>query len=931
MTASLDSRTSAGIAQTATRQQMIANANRFAHEWAGEKRERAEKDSFWNEFFEIFGISRRRVGGVFEYHAQRHSTGGYGWIDLFWPGKIAVEHKSLGQDLAAAMDQLVDYLTTLPDVDQPALAVVCDFERFVVRDLEHATTTEFKISDLSKRIEIFAFLAGYSKHSDTYDEESANLEATQLLADLHDRLAEFGYPAHDLSIFLVRILYILFADDTQVWEKNLFEDFISVETREDGSNLGRVLMELFDVLDTRDRMSSLSPTLQAFEYVNGGLFADPIRTPSCDRKVREALLAACRFEWSVISPVIFGSLFQNVMTPADRRKLGAHYTTERDILRALNPLFLDDLREELQQARSQPGLKARLNALRRLRAKLPTIKILDPACGVGNFLMVAFRELRAIELQVQLEIREAEGTGSEAKVFDIDLLRQVKLNQFYGIEIEEFPAKIAETALHLADHQANMQMARAFGEYVPSLPLSRSAEIVIANALRTDWNEVLPSKECSYVVGNPPFVGISLRTAENTNDLQQVWGSEYHGTMDYVSGWYKVATKYMKDTDIRAAFVSTNSITQGEQTAVVWNPLFERGLTVEFAHRTFKWISEAKGTASVHVVIVGFSLSDNSRRSKKTLFYYETLESEPSPREVSSISPYLVPGPQIAVPDRSTPLSPDLPEVHYGNKPSAKGFTITKSQIDEFLADPIAKKYVRPYVGARELTHNLERWCLWLVDSTPADRRNSPLIAERIEAVRRQRTKSKAVSTQDAAATAHLFRQIVQPVTDYVCIPIHGSSKRRYFPVKHLPQHVIASNATFVAEDPDGVLFSVISSSWFMVWQDVVGGKIKSDPRFNKLLVWNTFPMPRLSERNRVALIDAGSKILATRDTLDMSLSEMYESDQMPPSLLSAHKHLDKVLDRTMAPRKRIRGEADRLEVLMSLYAKLVNEGRIVV
>lgn len=365
------------LTQTATRPGMAARAATFVSEWSGEERERAEKDSFWNEFFGIFGISRRRVGGVFEYVARRHSTGNHGFMDLFWPGHIAVEHKSAGGDLAAAMDQLVDYLTGVDDVDFPHLAVVCDFETFVVRDLEAGIQVTFPLEDLPAHLDTFAFLAGYSRRVVPVDEEQANLHATELLTRLHDRLASYGYPAHDLRVLLVRILYILFADDTQIWPKNLFEDFVRVKTATDGSDLGSKLRDLFEVLNSEQRMSNLDPTLAEFEYVNGGLFSETIRTPACDAQIRQDLLRACQFEWSTISPVIFGSLFQNVMTSPERRRLGAHFTTERDILRTLRPLFLDKLEGDLQQAKD--ATVGRLQRLREFRSELPELHFLDPA------------------------------------------------------------------------------------------------------------------------------------------------------------------------------------------------------------------------------------------------------------------------------------------------------------------------------------------------------------------------------------------------------------------------------------------------------------------------------------------------------------------------------------------------------------------------
>lgn len=918
-----------GISQTATRAEISERVNEFVSDWCGETRERAEKDSFWNDFFAIFGISRRRVGGVFEYVAQRHSTGRHGFMDLFWPGKIAVEHKSRGADLTAAMDQLVDYLITIDPLDVPSLAVVCDFDRFLVRDLEAATTVEFQLEQLPSRIDLFTYLAGYQRGAVQHDEEQANILATALLANLHDRLKEYGYPVHDLRVLLVRLLYILFADDTQVWQKNLFEDYIRVHTAEDGSDLGSKLRDLFDVLNQETRMANLSPALNAFEYVNGGLFAEPISAPVCDREIRRDLLRACQFDWSEISPVIFGSLFQNVMTDKERRVIGAHFTTERDILRTLGPLFLDELESELAAAKA--ATTGRLARLREFRAKLPTLTFLDPACGCGNFLMVAFRHLRRLELEAQLAIRQAEGAGI-TDVFDITLLRQVTLEQFHGIEIEEFPARIAQTALHLTDHQANMQMAAAFGHYVPSLPLSRTANIRIANALRLDWNEVLHAESCTYVVGNPPFIGISLRSAEQTEDMQLVWADDYHGTLDYVTSWYRKAADYMANYPIRAAFVSTSSISQGEQVEPMWGPLLAAGFSIDFAHRTFAWVSEARGAAHVHVVIIGFSKNrPRPRGHRLRLFNYPNVKGEPVEAAVTRINPYLVEGPDILVRSSSKPISPDLPEVRYGNKPTDGGhFIVDAEELPDFLRDPVAKQYVHPYVGARELLHDTERWCLWLADAPASDIRSSRLLSDRVAGVKQFREASKAASTKEAARTAHLFRQITQPAGDYICIPIHVSEGRGYFPVKQLHEDVVASNATFIADDPDGLLFAVISSSWYLAWQNTVGGRLESRLRFNKLLAWNTFPMPRLTNQNAIKVIAAGQKILEARAELEgQSLADMYASGMMNPKLLSAHDALDWTLDRVLAPRRRISTEADRLAVLFDLYERITTEGQL--
>jgi hypothetical protein len=576
-----------GVIQSATFAQMQTRANQFVARWQGETRERAEKDSFWNEFLAIFGIDRRRVG-VFEFLAQRYSTGRHGFIDLLIPGQLAVEHKSAGEDMHEAMGQLVDYLITMKPIDVPHTLVVCDFRTFLVRDVLSGVTTEFPLTDLSKHIDGFAFLAGYTQRPSHETEEEANLAATGLLSRLHDALKDNGYDGHALRVFLVRLLYILFADDTAVWPRNLFHDWLVVRTAEDGSDLGAKINELFAVLDTprSKRPKNVDADLNEFAYVNGALFEENLRPPRCDAAMRDYLIDACRFEWSRISPAVFGSLFQNVMDAAERRQLGAHYTSERDIMRTIRPLFLDDLEARLAAIKSQENRSDRLKALKAIRDEMATWTFFDPACGCGNFLMLAYRELRRVELDCLLAIRNDEATleagqrgrrtapGLGQAALDISMESKVTVDQFYGIEIEEFPARIAETAMHLVDHQANLALSEAFGDYYVRLPIRDTAHIHVDNALRLEWNSVLPADRCAFLLGNPPFSGQYTRSAHQTDDLKAVWGNGYNGYLDYVTGWYVKARWYVNDRPVKVAFVSTNSISQGEPVPHLWEPLF---------------------------------------------------------------------------------------------------------------------------------------------------------------------------------------------------------------------------------------------------------------------------------------------------------------------------------------------------------------------
>ena len=579
------------------------NAVAFARDWAGVAREEAEAKSFWDEFFAVFGLKRRLVA-AFEEPVKKLS-GTYGFIDLFWKGTLLVEHKSRGKPLDKAHTQALEYIQSLKnegrDDEVPRYVIVSDFARIALHDLEEGTTSEIELRDLHEHVDKFAFIPGYKQHK-LDAEDPVNIKAVELLGDLHDALVAGGYRGHDLERFLVRILFCLFAEDTGLIERAVFTDFIENHTEADGSDLGAHLARLFQVLNTPEerRQHNLLVELADLPYVNGNLFHEALGFADFNRDMRNRLLACCRFDWSRISPAVFGSLFQSVMEPKERRQEGAHYTSERDILKLVRSLFLDDLRAEFAK------IKTNKNKLKEFHNKLGRLTFFDPACGCGNFLVVTYRELRLLEIDVLLLLH------GKQMVTDIRYLALVDVDAFYGIEISEFPARIAEVAMWLVDHQMNQRLSRAFGQYMVRLPLKKSAKIVVGNALRLDWKEVLPPSKCSYVLGNPPFIGKHYRSSEQKLDLETVMGSFKNiGDVDYVAAWYFKAGEYISDTEIRVAFVSTNSVTQGEQVSVLWPELLKRyKLIIHFAHRTFQWRSEARGKAHVHVVVIGFGLRE---------------------------------------------------------------------------------------------------------------------------------------------------------------------------------------------------------------------------------------------------------------------------------------------------------------------------------
>ena len=589
--------------------EMRVRAAVFAGEWKDASYEKGETQSFYNDFFEVFGVRRRTVAR-YEEHVEKLDNR-HGFIDLFWPGKLLVEQKSAGRDLRKAYGQAGAYFDALPEDQRPRYILVSDFQTFELHDLDEREEVSFPLSDLPKHVESFGFIRGVQRRA-FRDQDPANIRAAELVGRLHDALDATGYRGHDLERFLVRIVFCLFADDTGIFEpRDIFLDFIETRTGKDGADLGPWLSQLFQVLDTpeNDRSATLDEDLARFPFVNGSLFDGPLRIPSFDSAMREILLNACRFDWSNISPAIFGALFQSVMDPAERRAQGAHYTTEKNILKVIEPLFLDDLREEFERLKARRDTRRRAELLR-FQERLGRLRFLDPACGCGNFLIVAYRELRALEIEVLKTILSGEQLDALA-----DTLSVVDVDQFHGIEIGEFPARIAETALWMMDHIMNNRLSLEFGRTYTRIPLEKSPHILHADALETDWSELLAAEECSFVLGNPPFVGAKFQTAEQRAQVRRIAAlGKTGGTLDYVAAWFIKAAEYIRSSEARIGFVATNSITQGEQVAQLWPILFDRcALEIAFAHRTFAWGSDARGKAHVHVVILGLDRREAAR------------------------------------------------------------------------------------------------------------------------------------------------------------------------------------------------------------------------------------------------------------------------------------------------------------------------------
>ncbi len=756
-------------------------ALKFSREWGDAASEDADAKSFWDAFFGVFGVSRRRVA-TFEQKVKKLGDK-QGYIDLFWKGMLLVEHKSRGKDLDRAYPQALDYFHGIKERDLPKYVLVSDFERFRLYDLEENTETEFRLTDLHKRIKHFAFIAGYRTQT-IAPQNPVNIKAAERMGRLHDALKASGYQGHPLEVLLVRLLFCLFADDTGIFQPaSAFRAWIEERTAPDGSDLGPQLAQLFQVLNTPEdrRTKTLDEQLAAFPYVNGKLFEEMLPIASFNLAMREVLLDCCALDWSAISPAIFGALFQSIMDAKARRNIGAHYTSEENILKLIQPLFLDGLWEEFSRVKSNK------NKLFEFHKKLRTLTFFDPACGCGNFLVIAYRELRKLELDVLRAVHK--GPGS--RFLDIHQEISVDVDQFFGIEIEEFPAQVAQVALWLMDHQMNVRVSEEFGMYFARIPLKTSPHIVNGNALTLDWNDVLPAERASYVFGNPPFVGAKFMGDVQREEARRVFaGINGGGLLDYVAAWYVKAARYMasvtpakagaqpiepldsrflRNDNIRCAFVSTNSITQGEQVGVLWSWLLSKGIHIHFAHRTFQWSNEARGMAAVHCVIVGFGAFDVD---KKTIYEYEDIRGEPHAVAVRNINPYLVDAPDVVLVNRQHPIFA-VPEIGIGNKPIDGGnYLFTTEERDEFLKhEPQAAKWFRRWVGADEFLNGYERWCLWLGDCPPNELRRMPEAMKRVEAVRQLRLASKSAPTQKLAATPTRFHVEYIPQEAYLLIP----------------------------------------------------------------------------------------------------------------------------------------------------------------
>jgi type I restriction-modification system DNA methylase subunit len=916
--------------QTLNLDTLRKNAAKFAKEFESTKSEKQNDQDFMRGFCAIFGIQSRSI--EWQYDVRENKKTAKKWIDGLIPSTLLFEIKSAGQNLDDAYRQAADYVPMIKESHRPDYILVSDFQNLhLYNRVTGAPRVEIKLSDLPQHIDHFLFLAGYEQLA-IENQQKINEQAAEKMADLHDEIKKTGYDGKDLENYLVRLLFCLFAEDTGLFGENgAFLNYLHNHTKADGSDLDGSLRMLFDTLNTepKKRAKNLPEHLAKFPYINGALFEGNLKTCYFDEATRNTLIECANLDWSDISPAIFGSLFQAVMHDEDeqgkaktkkRREFGAHYTSEQNILKTIKPLFLDDLRAEFEKCSKQK--------LPAFHEKLAKLNFFDPACGCGNFLIVAYRELRLLEIEVIKKIY-----GNKLSQLDVgETLILCNVHQFHGIDIDESATHIATVAMWLVDHQMNLEVGKAFGNYFNRIPLVKKANIINANALQIDWQDVIKPKECSFIMGNPPFVGYSYQTKAQKDDLALVFQDmNGAGVLDLVAAWYVKAARYIQENPkIDVAFVSTNSICQGEQVSILWRYLFSQGVKIRFAYRTFKWSNEGRGVAAVHCIIVGFGLT----KPKQRFIFDNDLKIE-----ARTINQYLVEASIIFIEKRAKPLSIYTSEMKNGGKPTEGGhLLLSEEEADQIRQiDAIAAKYIRPFSMGDEFINNIPRYCLWLKDSTVHDRANSPEIKKRVEKVRQMRLASKKIATQKLAEIPYLFGEIRQPscYKNYLAIPKVSSENRRFIPIGYLDSSVICGDKLFFVGTSSHFLFGILNSTMHNAWMRTVAGRLESRYSYSNTIVYNNFPFPEnLKEDVRENIEMASMLLLAIRQAefdrcekqnQKCSLALLYNPLTMPADLVKAHEVLDKQVDAAYNY-KGTKDDAARVAFLFEKYQELKNE-----
>ncbi|MCM1315816.1 MAG: methylase [Alistipes senegalensis] len=908
----------------------------FVQRWTNKGYEKGESQKFWLDLLHnVLGVSDVTEYISFEEQVKLDHTAFIdGYIDTT---HVMIEQKSLGKDLRKGIkqsdgtlltpfQQAKRYASELPYSKRPRWVVTCNFSEFLIYDMEkpNCEPEQIFLKDLPKEYYRLQFLVDTGNDSIRREME-ISLQAGELVGKMYDLiLKQYKNPdspetLKSLNMLCVRLVFCLYAEDSGIFgSRKMFGNYLK---QFPVSEVRPKLVELFRVLDTKpeNRDPYMNDDLSAFPYVNGGLFADEnIEIPRFTDEIVELLVngASKVFNWADISPTIFGAVFESTLNPETRRSGGMHYTSIENIHKVIDPLFLDDLKSELEKILEIKVNKTRLSRLEDFRNRLASLTFLDPACGSGNFLTETYISLRRLENQALRAIYDGQ------KMFNLDGLIKVGIHQFYGIEINDFAVTVAKTALWIAESQMMHETEEIIEHDLDFLPLKSYANIVEGNSLRIDWADVVPKEKLSYIMGNPPFVGYSLQSKEQKADILSIYvdekGKPYKtaGKIDYVSGWYFEACELMRNTAIRTAFVSTNSITQGEQVANVWKPLYDRfGIHIDFAYRTFRWDSEATLKAHVHCVIVGFSTVKNS--DDKKLFDSDSF------RIVKNISPYLIDSETIFIQSRTKPLC-NVPAIHRGNQPTDGGnLIINKEDYEDFIkSEPKAKKYIKRFMMGYEFINNVPRYCLWLIGVSPKELKEMPLVLKRIQEVKKMRESSTFEQTRRMAETPYKFREEFNPDT-FIAIPVVSSENRKYIPMGYLDKNVIAGNKLFMVENASLYHFGVLTSNVHMAWTRAVCGRLKSDYSYSNTVVYNNFPWCNPTPEQAERIEHTAHAILDARNLYpDCSLADLYDELTMPPELRKAHQQNDFAVMSAYGFDKKIT-ESECVAELMKMYQKL--------
>ena len=904
--------------------ELRVRAAKFSTDWQKAKNENRETQSFYNAFFRIFDVSRRKVAD-FEEPVQIGKRKGY--MDLFWPGVLLVEQKSTGKNLAEAEEQADRYYGALPEDKKPHYRLVCDFQQFRLFDYTKPDEKPiiFPLAELKENITHFKFISDITFEA-YKKQEKMSVDVARLMGRIHTDLLKSKYIGKDLEVFLTRLTFCLFADDTGIFEEGLFQKLMKIG-RKYGNDVGPWIEKIFETLNKHDdnRQSTLDPELKKLRHINGGLFKDKIDIPTFDSTMRENLIYVGTFDWSDISPAIFGSMFQSIMDEKERREQGAHYTGEHDILKVIDSLFMDDLWYKFEQIKKRKTTKERNTLLKGLQNKLASMTFFDPACGCGNFLVIAYRELRQLEIEI-LVLLHTDSDGRRQGELDAQDLSKINVHQFYGIELNDFAVHIARTTLWMMDHFMNRKLGETLGQVFSRFPLEKSPTIICADALDADWADLLPPEKCSFILGNPPFSGAKPQSDAQRKQVRDIANlGKSGGTLDYVCAWYIKAGHYIQGkTGI--GFVSTNSITQGEQVAQLWPILFEQcKLEIVFAHKTFIWKSEAPAPAQVHVVIIGLEKQEHAR-DNRILFSYESMKGATTPKSVSTISPYLFDtsrseNPNVLVKETSKPLN-GLPKMMVGTQPIDNGRLIfNTAERDTFLKDePKAKRFMKPFIGGYEFLNSKKRYILDLTKESPDNLLKMPHVMKRLQEVQEFREKSPRKLTKAIANQPTQFNITAIPKTSFLAIPQTSSERREYIPIGFLAPPTIPSVKAYFIESATPANLALLSSAMHMAWMRTVTGRIKSDYSYSIGVVYNTFPVPKGANLSKLesygqAILDARAKHPKA------TLANLYDPTAMPPNLRRAHEANDRAVDRLYSAQP-FADDTARINHLFALYEK---------